>query len=475
MSLNFPNYTGNGSTTDYSFSFPYLDRSHVKVSVNGTPTTAFTFHNATTIRFNTAPADGALIVIYRETPSDSLLGDFSFGGAIREQDLEDTLNQVLFVAQETEKIVESSDSGSLASAVAAANATAATANSTANNAQDVANGISGTASSALTTANAAVATADAAALTANAAAAAAAAAAPVNSPTFTGTPNLPNLNGGSLAGLRNRIINGDFRVDQRHSGNSFTVTNGFANTAYRPDRWYIYATGGDPTGQRITVAGSQVDPNRMQFTGASGVTAIGIGQRIEAANCRDLAGTTATLSVNLSNSSLTTVNWQAFYANTNDAFGPYTALTRTSIASGSFTVNSTYSRYSTQISIPAAATTGIEIVFTVGAQTSGTWAVGQVQLEPGSVATPFERRPLGLEELLCQRYFISGRSSATLNTQSITANVSFSTFYPVRMRVNPTVTGWTTSYSTVYGWTGFQNVAGLSWAGDTNYTADAEL
>lgn len=213
-----------------------------------------------------------------------------------------------------------------------------------------------------------------------------------------------NLNGGPLAGFRNRIINGDFKIDQRFDGASTTITAAAA-LAYTADRFYAYCTGANVNGQRITVAGTQVDPFRYQFTGAASVTGIGIGQRIEAQNCRDLAGKTATLSLNLSNSLLTTVSWQAFYANTNDTFGTLASPTRTSIASGSFTVNSTYSRYSTQIAIPAAATTGIEIVFTVGAQTSGTWVIGQVQLEEGTVATPFESRPRQSEYVLCSRYF----------------------------------------------------------------------
>ena len=40
-------YTGNGSTTNYSFTFEYLKEAEVKVTLGGTATTAFTFANAT--------------------------------------------------------------------------------------------------------------------------------------------------------------------------------------------------------------------------------------------------------------------------------------------------------------------------------------------------------------------------------------------------------------------------------------------
>jgi hypothetical protein len=45
------------------------------------------------------------------------------------------------------------------------------------------------------------------------------------------------------------------------------------------------------------------------------------------------------------------------------------------------------------------------LVLTVGGQTGGTWTVGQVQLEPGDRATPFEQRSASLELMLCKRYF----------------------------------------------------------------------
>jgi hypothetical protein len=39
-------------------------------------------------------------------------------------------------------------------------------------------------------------------------------------------------------------------------------------------------------------------------------------------------------------------------------------------------------------------------------QQSGTFDIAQVQVEPGPVATPFERRPIGTELALCQRYYL---------------------------------------------------------------------
>lgn len=234
-------------------------------------------------------------------------------------------------------------------------------------------------------------------------------------PTFTNVTinnnNIINFADGTTIGTaislgqRNKIINGAMAIDQRNAGASQTITAGAA-LAYTVDRWYAYCTGANVTGQRVagSTASSQYN---YQFTGAASVTGIGFGQRIETLNSYDLAGTTATLSVVLSNSLLTTVTWTAYYASTADTFGTLASPTRTQIATGTFTISSTLTRYSTNISIPSAATTGIEVVFSVGAQTSGTWVIGTVQLEAGSVATPFERRLYPSELQMSQRYFES--------------------------------------------------------------------
>ena len=244
-----------------------------------------------------------------------------------------------------------------------------------------------------------------------------------------------SLNGGPLAGTRNRIINGAVAVDQRNVGASQTFTAAAA-LAYSVDRWYGYCTGANVTGQRA--AGATAGQYRYQFTGAASVTAIGFGQRIEQLNSTDLAGTTASLSVDLANSLLTSVTWTAYYATTADTFGTLASTTRTPIATGTFTVTSTVTRYNTNISVPAAATTGIEIVFTVGAQTSGTWTIGNVQLEPGTVATPFERRIYGQELALCQRYYEVIRSAGWARSSDNLLLVSFP--YKVEKRAAPTAT-----------------------------------
>jgi len=209
-----------------------------------------------------------------------------------------------------------------------------------------------------------------------------------------------DVGGGPLV-FRNKIINGGMAVDQRNAGATQTFTAAAA-LAYSVDRWYGYCTGANATGARIAGTGSQF---AYRFTGAASVTAIGFAQRIEQLNSYSLAGQTATLSVDLANSLLTTVTWTAYYANTADTFGSLASPTKTSIATGTFTVTSTVTRYQAQITVPAAATTGIEILFTVGAQTSGTWTIQNAQLEAGSSSTPFEQRLVGMELILCQRYY----------------------------------------------------------------------
>jgi hypothetical protein len=243
------------------------------------------------------------------------------------------------------------------------------------------------------------------------------------------------LNTANSVGLHNKLINGGMKVDQRNSGSAQTITAASA-LAYTVDRWYAYCTGANVTGQRIAGSGSTL--NRYQFTGAAATTKIGFGQRIEQANSFDLSGATANLSVDLSNSLLTTVTWVASYANTADTFGSLASPTVTQIATGTFTVTASLARYSVNIAIPAAATTGVQIEFSVGAQVSGTWVVGNAQLEPGTVATPLSQRPIGFELALCQRYFIKYAISHYGDFGNSSGYSILRWTFPVQMRTAPT-------------------------------------
>jgi hypothetical protein len=166
MAQSEVSYTGDGTTVLYSFTFPYLKTTDIKVSVNGVDSTAFTLANTTTIEFNTAPANGAAIRIFRFTDNAELAATFFPGSAIRAQDLNDNFVQNLYVTQEAKN-----DSNAVVQVANLALSNSTTAISTANSATTVANSISGTASSAVSIANAASSTAQDAVLIATSAAA----------------------------------------------------------------------------------------------------------------------------------------------------------------------------------------------------------------------------------------------------------------------------------------------------------------
>ena len=141
-------HTGNGVDVLYSFTFPYIKESHIKVSVGGINTTAYTLANATQVQFNSPPS-GA-IRIYRETDVDTISSEFFPGSSLRAQDLNDNFTQTLYVSQENLDSVGKSDT------------TASTAVTTANSAVTTANAADTKADTAVTNSSAAVTTANAA-------------------------------------------------------------------------------------------------------------------------------------------------------------------------------------------------------------------------------------------------------------------------------------------------------------------------
>ena len=185
MAVTENTYTQSGSTTNYSFTFPYLKQSDVKVTVAGvakTNPTHWTFHNATTVKFNTAPASGSAIRIYRETADTNLSATFYAGSAIKSQDLNDNFTQNLYVTQEVRddsalaltNSREHDGDGTYTTAIAKASTAVTTANAaetksdaavaTANAADSASSTATTTANNAVTTANAADAIADSAKL-----------------------------------------------------------------------------------------------------------------------------------------------------------------------------------------------------------------------------------------------------------------------------------------------------------------------
>ena len=148
-------YTGDGSTTAFSFTFPYLETTDIKVSLDAVDTTAYTLSNATTISFTTAPTSGAAIRIYRNTDTDNLKATFFPGSAIKASDLNNNFTQNLYVTQETDFDVSTANTTANTAKTTAdtAIATANTASTNANTAVSTANTASTNASTAVTTAN----------------------------------------------------------------------------------------------------------------------------------------------------------------------------------------------------------------------------------------------------------------------------------------------------------------------------------
>lgn len=99
MAYSYVLYTGNGTTTNYTFPFQYLTATDIKVRVNSV-LTEFTFLNSSTVTISPAPSAGSIIEIRRETISDSPPVDFTDGSVLLEKDLDLIARYNLFASQE---------------------------------------------------------------------------------------------------------------------------------------------------------------------------------------------------------------------------------------------------------------------------------------------------------------------------------------------------------------------------------------
>ena len=298
------------------------------------------------------------------------------------------------------------------------------------------------------------------------------------------TANLSSVNGGPIAGARNRIINGDMRIDQRNAGAVMNMTGANYGAC---DRWsFNYSAASKFTAQQN--AGSVTRPS--QFTNYLGLTSTSAysvvagdyfitRQVIEGFNIADLAwGTASAQSVTLSfwvRSSLTGTFGGALQNDASNRSYPFAYTISAANTWEQKTVTIAGDTTGTWLTTNAG---GIHVAFGLGvgstySGTAGSWSgsnflsatgatsvvgtngatfyITGVQLEPGSTATPFERRSYGQELALCQRYYyqlLGNRASssviASASYAGSTTNAYLSIPHPVTMRVAPTVvtSGW---------------------------------
>ena len=288
------------------------------------------------------------------------------------------------------------------------------------------------------------------------------------------TPTESNMAG------RNRLINSDMRIDQRNAGASVTLAN-----TYGLDRWaghYLGGGSGRFTAQRSTTApagftNSQLITVTTADAAPSSTHGYALWQSIEGFNTADFGwGTASAQTVTLSfrvRSSVTGTFPFIFYnsAGTRAFGGTYTISAANVFEEKAITVaGDTSGVWATDNNI------GVQLLFGFGggsgrtlsagwqaasgstpsnvsgctsliATNGATFYITGVQLEAGSVATPFERRQYGQEELLCMRYYNKvsandgngGYASFGSGYASGSASALISVTLPVAMRSAPTV------------------------------------
>lgn len=222
-----------------------------------------------------------------------------------------------------------------------------------------------------------------------------------------------SLNGGPLAGLRNLIINGAVKIAVR--GSSFTIAAG--TVAYTADRWRI----DNQTNQTLTVAvdesGAFEGTGRLRLSFATAPTSgyVYVQQRIE--DVRTLGGKSATLSAYVASAEQLTVTGflDQYFGSGGSAYVSNAVFSSATPADGN------YARMSGTVALASTAgkTFGTDhfllASMALPMRSTSVLSVSCVQTEEGPVATPFERRPLGLELALCQRYTRRLASGASFN------------------------------------------------------------
>jgi hypothetical protein len=201
--------------------------------------------------------------------------------------------------------------------------------------------------------------------------------------------------------FKNLIINGDHSINQRGITN-LTIVTGDSTTSYTSDRWYTYGNGVQTTAtiQQVTLPnGTVVNSHRTTANAANSNSFLHPSQKIETFGKSYLRGKTITISTwvrtNLSNQRLRLCNTVSCLelgsVIPNDGNWHYVQATTT--LPSNMEIGASHFMQAQPAFGSANVPVGGFIEFTL------------MQVEVGSVATPFEFRPYGVELALCQRYF----------------------------------------------------------------------
>ena len=263
------------------------------------------------------------------------------------------------------------------------------------------------------------------------------------------------------------------RIDQRNAGASVTVIN---SATYAVDRFAAFRAGAGATitAQRSTTAPDGFTNSLLISVTAGATPATGavnaFWQNIEGFNVGDLGwgaanaksitvsfwvrcSVTGTYAISLNNNADNRF-YVATYSISSANTWEYKTITIPGDTSGTWTTDNTKGiqvawdiGYGTDFNVTAGAwgASGRRTSSCVqlSANTGATFYITGVQLEVGSVATPFERRQYGQELALCQRYLPAFNSASTVfgigpgYTVSTTSAV-INCPYVVTPRVSPT-------------------------------------
>jgi hypothetical protein len=277
--------------------------------------------------------------------------------------------------------------------------------------------------------------------------------------TFSGNVQMASQNGGQLAGLRNKIINGNMGIFQR--GTAAVTVSGTYGPA---DRWQNASVGDTfSTTQGSFVSGDTLfDTGGAQYFTQIAVTSVAaagnymaVGHKIE--DVRLLAGQTVTVSFWAKAASGTPSIGLEIVQSFGAGGSPSLDVTGTGQAQA---LTTTWTQYSKTFVVPSingktigttanTSFTALNFWLDAGAtnntrsgsigQSSKTVSIAQVQVEVGPVATPFEQRPYGMELALCQRYYEIAPFSFILPNSVSGNNNGGTAYWKVDKRAAPTV------------------------------------